>query len=84
MLTNIIGITTDGEDFVVRDPFTEKCGRISWPNLSNTAPGLKYRGECISVLLGLVGANPNERGYNVSSDAEKLIEKATDSARLLY
>ena len=84
MSTRIISISADGEDIVVRDPMTEKSGRISWPALSNTPPGLKYRNECISILLELVGANSVERGYNVSCDAEKLIEKATDSARLLY
>ena len=84
MCKGIICIVAEGEDLVVHDPFTKKEGRISWPDLSNIAPGLKYRSECINALLNLVNPDSNRRGCNISSGAEALIEKATEAARQLY
>lgn len=82
-MANIITITAEGEDLVIRDSVTQKSARMFWPKLSNTAPGLKYRSECIAVLLRSVGAKPDCE-VDVSDEAEQLLTQATEAARRLY
>lgn len=79
----IITITAEGDDLIVKNNENMRQAGIRWEELSNTAPGLKYRSECIAELRRLVDGDPIAE-FTVSPEAEALIEKVTEAARQLY
>ncbi len=75
-MPNVISINAIGENFVVQNPSTDKTATMTWLELSNIAPKLKYRHECIIALLEAVGASAQNL-YEITDCAESLIVMAT-------
>lgn len=83
MSNYVMTVIAEGDELIIQNTANNRQAGIRWDVLSNTKPGLKYRNECIAELRRQVDGDPLSDVY-ISDEAEALIEKATEAARMLY
>lgn len=72
-MKNIVTITAEGENLVVRNPKTGEVSKMTLMDISSIIRGLKYRNHCVGVLLASVDVR-YPYSLSISPEAEELLK----------